>query len=304
MVRFKDIAGDDNELGTLDDQAFTLTDGGAAFTLSSGAEVSLSGDVLTYNLEGTGAYDDLLIGETALDVIGYEVSDGNGGTANGQIDATIKGSLNTLETIEASLPTGPITFSVVDELESDPPANSNAFTLTITGSDDARLNGLVIEDAYCLAIDENLITGVELEGNVFLADADSVPVGALDQIGGFGNAARDNLDLINWILNQDFGSQDNGDGLGETYTDAEIQGAIWGLTDNFIFLGGPEVGTVDNAIEIALEAQANGEGFVAGEGDIVGLFIDPTLATEQNPGHAQPFIIGVPFSDLAEECIC
>lgn len=95
---------------------------------------------------------------------------------------------------------------------------------------------------------------------------------------------------------------DNGDGTGKTYTEAEIQGAIWGLTDNIVFVASG-LGTKANAQEIYNLALANGEGFVAGEGDIVGLILDPTAAAEA-AGNKQPLIIGVEFDDLAQDCLC
>lgn len=95
---------------------------------------------------------------------------------------------------------------------------------------------------------------------------------------------------------------DNGDGTGQTYTEAEIQGAIWGLTDSIVFVN-PALGTTANAREIYNLALANGEGFEAGEGDIVGLILDPTAAAEA-AGNKQPIIIGIDWDDLAQDCLC
>ena len=46
-----------------------------------------------------------------------------------------------------------------------------------------------------------------------------------------GETISENLDMINWIINQDYENTDNGDGTGQTYTGAEVQGAIWSLTN-------------------------------------------------------------------------
>lgn len=120
----------------------------------------------------------------------------------------------------------------------------------------------------------------------------------------------ENLDLISWILNQDFNNQNNGDGDGDgkTYTDSEIQGAIWALTDGaqleqnygeidltaFSYADGvqvlPGTGTLANATEIIELAQANGEGFEAGSDDVVGMVIAPKNGD-------QPFIVGVSLSN-------
>ena len=162
----------------------------------------------------------------------------------------------------------------------------------------------MIEAAYGLAYGESIVAGASgtsidfapiLKADIYLADAVSVPLGALTE------TALDNLDLINWIINQDFGLIDNGDGtMGETYTDAEIQGAIWALTDSIVFVldGG---GTTENAQEILDMAVAGGEGFVAGVDDLVGLFVYPTgeIIGELDM-DTQPFIVAVPFDTLAD----
>lgn len=287
-------------LGAADDVSTEIGDGGTV-TLSSGATVMLTDGQLLY--DSGDAFDDVLITDTATDVFGYHVSDGAGGVGEAQVDIEIKGALNTVETIEASLP-GLACFQLIDE--NDPaPLSDEAFTIRLSGVGDERFDGMVIEEAYCLAAFEDFVAGdasapIEdaplLKANIYIAHPSEAPSGALSQ------DAVDNLDLINWILNQDFGSLDNGDGQGETYTDAEIQGAIWGLTDDIVFVadGG---GTQSNAQEILDLAVANGEGFKAGEGDVIGLILDPTSETEDQ-GHSQPFILAVAFEQLEQECVC
>ena len=58
-------------------------------------------------------------------------------------------------------------------------------------------------------------------------------------------------------------------------------------------------GDVADANAILADAIANGQDFEAQAGDIIGVFIDPTDATEDS-GHIQPFIVGVTI----DECIC
>ena len=95
---------------------------------------------------------------------------------------------------------------------------------------------------------------------------------------------------------------DNGDGKGQAYTEAEIQGAIWGLTDNIVFVN-PALGSTANTREIYNLALSHGEGFEAGEGDIVGLILDPTTAAEA-AGNKQPIIVGIEWDALAQDCFC
>ena len=288
---------------------------GQAISEGGSVEINVDGDadVITVTLsggalvvDGSAEFADLTIGSEAAVSFSYTVSDG-ANTADANVDMTFCGAKNTLETIEASLPAGEICFQLIDE-NNPSPLSDEVWTMKISGSGDARLDGLVIDEAYCLAAYADVTAGLGgtdidlapvLKGNIYLADADSIPAGALDNpvsggVGVNGEAAVDNLDLVNWILNQDF----NGQG----YTDGEIQGAIWGLMDNIVFIadGGGDVADAQEIVDLAI---ANGEGFEAAEGDIIGLFIDPTTDTE-TAGHNQPFIVGVEWTQLEEDCIC
>ena len=120
---------------------------------------------------------------------------------------------------------------------------------------------------------------------------------------------------------------DNGDGTGETYTGGEIQDAIWFLTndrpipDDTVFNPGGQANSqeiVDFALnDINMDGVADGgaEGFVAGEGDLVGVILAPALdanAVDVDTGELiplenqplQPFIVGIRFEDLEEACDC
>ena len=274
---------------------------GESVTLASGATVKLEADgTLTYD-SSTATYDvggemvaaaDLLIGEAAMESFEYSISDGEG-TGTATVDVKICGAKNTLETIEASLP-DQIFFNVE---AFDPATFPDLYTATLSGSGDARLDGLVIEAAYCLDADLTLLREVDILADVYLGTEDGVAGSSL------GAGIVEDLDVINWIINQDFGSMDNGDGTGETYTDAEIQGASWNFTNDFVFVGSGG-GTNANAQEIVDMALASpdAEGFVPGEGDLVTLVLDPVLP---NPdGHEQPFIVAGDFDSLKEDCIC
>ena len=306
---------------------------GDVVTLANGIEITINGDG-TLSIDGENAViggtatADLLAGETLSDTFEYTISDGNGGTDTANVTATFKGATDSVDKVIDSLQGvlgTEICFQITDA--TDTPDGGDLYTLQLSGTGDPRLDGLVIDEAYCLAFNEDILFGDPLEpignapllkGNVFLADDASIPAGALTGTGGNGQSATDNLDLINWILNQDFGSIDNGDGTGETYTDGEIQGAIWALTDSVLTVASGN-GTDANALEIfqfALnDANRDGvndggaEGFEVGgvnagifteNNNIVGLFIDPTTDTELL-GHSQPFMVGV---NLFEDCIC
>jgi hypothetical protein len=296
----------------VDDQALTITavngqaitEGGAAVDVN-GVLVSLVGGELVF--DGITEFADLLIGETAVRDITYTASDGLGGFDTANVEVTFCGALNTLETIANSLPsTGQFLIQNITV-----PGLINAYTMQISGTGDARLDGLTIQEAYCLdapaPFTGNLLTTADItlatEANAAAADVPN----------------PQNIDLVNWLINQDFGSQDNGDGTGDTYTDLEVQEAIWTLLNgDTFFINSPnnnfvndnengvrepgEQATLENVAEIvaAVNASTEAEGFEAGAGDLVGLIFDPTAPAQQE----QPFIVAVAFDDLAQDCIC
>lgn len=292
VVKTVDVLANDTDA---DGHALTITkvagqaiaEGGSVDV--DGVTISLVGGKLV--IDGTDAYEDLLIGQKAKVNYSYEITDGNGGSDTANLDFTFCGGKNTLDTIKASLPTGGVL-----NLAFDTSFDGEFYTVTITGTGDARFDGISFENAYCLSLYEPIGTGVAVPYNFYLAAQGSVPTGVV--------ARPQNLDMVNWILNQDFDAKDNGDGNGQTYTEAEIQGAIWGLTDGYVYVDpAANYGTTANAKEIYNLAMANGEGFVAGEGDIIGLVLDPTAAAEA-AGNKQPLIIGVEWDDLAQDCFC
>ncbi|WP_295045377.1 SdrD B-like domain-containing protein [uncultured Paracoccus sp.] len=278
-----DADGDLLTITQVDGQA--IAEGGTVDV--DGVLVSLVGGKLV--IDGSAAYADLLIGQKAQLDISYTVTDGKGGFDTANLDMDFCGAKNTLETIKASLPTGGTLV-----LSRDGTFGGDFYGVTISGTGDDRFDGKTFDSVYCVSAYEAINPNVSVPYTFYLADAASVPTGVIKYPA--------NLDMVNWILNQDFTSQDNGDSNGQTYTEAEIQGAIWGLTDNIVFVSS-SLGTNANAQEIYNLALANGEGFVAGEGDIVGLILDPTAAAEA-AGNKQPLIVGIDWDDLAQDCLC
>ncbi len=288
-----DVLGNDTDpdsdvltITAIDGQAIVI---GGSVTLASGAVVTLNADAtLSYDLSGDGdEFDALEIGQTSADQFSYTVEDGAGGSTSALVDVEIHGALNTLGTIAATLPAD-MTFTLDGFFVAD------AWTATLSGSGDPRFDGLQIGDAYCLETHNVFQTGVPIDANVFMGTDDLINPSL------FTNDVVGNLDMINWIMNQHFTTVDNGDGGGTTYTDAEIQGAIWGLTDNIVFVADvPGNGTNANAQEIFNLAQANGEGFTPGEGDIFTIVLDPL----QGQVNQQAFIVGLPFDDFTQDCL-
>lgn len=268
-----------------------------------GVFVTLTDGKLTFDAED--ALVDLDIGEEVTINYSYTVEDGNGGSDMANIAATFCGTAETVAEICASLPDS-TSYQIVTGIPdlTDPTTWSDiAFDIQLSGSGDARLDGVVFTEAYCLSFDDPAVGGAIFEeapvwtADLYCADPAELPSGLFndDQVGSNGEAAVDNLDLINFILNQDY--TDNG------YTGFEVQSAVWALTDDFDFTSFldfyDQFGDAADVEAILADAIANGEGFEAGAGDVVGLIVDPNPATEEN---SQPFIIGVEFDSL--DCLC
>ena len=287
-----------------------IIEGGAAIDIDGVAVSLVSGNLV---FDGSAAYADLLFGESASKAFTYTVSDGNGGSSTADAAVTFNGATDTLAKVEAQITNDVMGLQVIaEDYYVGNGVGDGAFTVKLSNA--GELDGIHAE-AYCLDIfaplmpsgfgtniDDAFLTGAlaTIAHTDFLTDDQEEFLGT----GGInGQSAADNLDLINWIINQDFEEVDNGDGNAETYTGAEVQGAIWALTngdtlEDFGEPGGvfvnPLFGSVDNAQEIVDLALANGEGFEAGEGDVVGVYIDPVTT----PGFTQPFIVAI---DLYED---
>jgi hypothetical protein len=83
----------------------------------------------------------------------------------------------------------------------------------------------------------------------------------------------ENLDLVNWILNQGFVGQPSlCDGI---YTYGDVQRAIWVLVEDNPSASGLDSWSQCRVDEILAAAYANGEGFEPGCGDIIGVILAP-----------------------------
>ena len=288
-----------------------ITEGGAPVVIGGVAITLVAGELC---FDGSSAYADLVAGENDTVSFTYTVSDGEN-TAEADVDVTFKGATDTVEKVKAELPEIASVQIIQESSDVGNGVSSDAFTIQFTDAGD--LNG-VFENAYCVDFFDPIdvgghgtsISDAPLVGaNLTIATADCLTDEQAAELGSGGvngESAVDNLDLINWIINQDFENTDNGDGAATNYTDAEIQGAIWALTngdtlEGFGVPGGVFVegglGTASNGQEILDLAIANGEGFVAGEGDLVGVLVDPVSPDSS----VQPFIVAM---DLYEECVC
>ncbi|EBA11901.1 SdrD B-like domain-containing protein [Roseobacter sp. CCS2] len=301
-----DAAGGTVALATVNGVNLTI---GESTTLESGAVVTLNNDgTLDYDstnavIDGVAAAD-MLIGDTFNDSFAYTISDGLGETDDGQVAVEVKGVLNTVDTIAETLPTEATTTQGGFRV-------GLGYSTTIDGTGDSRLDGLFIESAYCIEREEDFVADVAVSMDIAVGSEGSVDDAA------FSNNLVDNLDAINWLLNQDFTNQSNGDTSGATagrnYTEAEIQHAIWGLTDGnsefkiATFFGSFYNGTQENVDELLALALEQGEGYEAGEGDLLTLILDPTdvqAGVSEDEDYDQAFIVTVSFDDFMQDAVC
>jgi uncharacterized repeat protein (TIGR01451 family) len=112
-------------------------------------------------------------------------------------------------------------------------------------------------DGYCIDTDRGIGTSGTWTAKVF-SSYESLP----STLTGTGNIEKpENLDLLNWIINQNFIGKTASDNAG-TFTYGDVQRAIWALIDDVN--GTSRLGSWSQAKadQIIALAQANGEGFV------------------------------------------
>jgi hypothetical protein len=131
--------------------------------------------------------------------------------------------------------------------------------VTVTGG--TTLDG--IYPGWCVNTGINIEKCRDYLAAVYSSCGD-IPPGAIDH--------PENLDLVNWIINQNFVGQQGSNGA---YTYGDVQRAIWRLVDD-----DPEhetyTGYDESRVgEILAAAYENGEGFVPGPGDLVAIVLVP-----------------------------
>ncbi|EAQ01932.1 hypothetical protein OB2597_00905 [Pseudooceanicola batsensis HTCC2597] len=301
LANDSDPNGDTLTITHVDGQA--ITEGGEV-TTSAGTLVKLLGGMLV--VDGEDAYEDLDIAEHAMEDISYTVSDGMGGSATANLEMTFCGDANTVESFVGYMPET-VSYKVADGLRNDP-YEDVGYDILITESDNGRLDGVEFTAAYCLDFNRSITTGAdydsaaELDGDMFVFNDDTASSVLLASQNGVNGAALDNVNEINWILNQDFESDGTGSVDGK-FSGWEVQYAIWELTNNFpsdaALNATPSNGQVEDVDYIVSRAISEGYDFEAGVGDIIGLVITPDPVTAQN---AQPFLVGVEFETY--DCLC
>ena len=84
----------------------------------------------------------------------------------------------------------------------------------------------------------------------------------------------ENLDLVNWIINQNYVGRQSPGGYG-AYTYGDVQRSIWTLLENVLIDNELGVWHSDRVNEIVSAALAKGDGFVPAAGQKVAVVLDP-----------------------------
>jgi len=254
---------------------------GESITLDSGAVVTLNADG-TVEYDGIAAFADLPIGMMDTDSFEYTIEDDNGGSDDGAVDVTVCGALNTKETISASLPqSGNI------EISFPQPANDQTYQVTITNS--GQLDG--VYDGWCIDKDGALVFQTTLDGDWYSSTSEA-DLDELEANGQLPAGAGDNMDQVNWIIN-------NTDDLyTDGFTQNQIQLAIWQLTDGFIDANPVTATAQQDIVDQAVE------GYMPEEGGLFGVIFAPTDDSQTFGERGQTFIVAVPWEALEEDCIC
>jgi hypothetical protein len=249
------------------------------------AEIAAEADILTSEIEvaGIDEGDDALQMNAESEILVKRPSKNSGLTFNTASKSQSTQCEADIEGLVASLPE---TVSV--NINSKPGDNAY-FNIDILDTNLAATN----VPAWCIDVDLGL--GVEGPLDFSVYSSYDVPEGKYEN--------PQNFDLVNWILNQDYVGKESASG--GTYTFGQVQWAIWELLDDrncisCTFLTNPtgewrnDPTNITKGQEIVDAAQANGEGFVPGCGELLGVVLDPA--------GKQPIMIGKEVPAKEEEC--
>ena len=126
--------------------------------------------------------------------------------------------------------------------------------------------------AWCVDVANSLAAGECFDANVYSSYAgDLILGGVVDR--------PENFDLINWILNEDFVGKLSKNSPDYNYTMGDVQWAMWQLIDDnncgsCTYLV-PWDQTTTRGMEIVDMAEANGEEYEPGAGDVLAIVLDP-----------------------------
>ena len=264
------VLEDETEVG----EVVVVNEGGMVTVLYNITEEGwcLNDTQLHVGLDGIpAAFDDFLYQHDDLDCITGDMFEVEG-AAGEDLYVAIRAGVHQDAGIDHSLLT---TFSgqVIEEVVHN--GSDSYFNTTVSGD----LNGTF--DGFCIDTSRNISTGPVYNSNVISSYDPNFPEGLIDY--------PENLDLINYIINQDYPAHG--------YTYGDVQRAIWTIIDDKVSHSGLGEWSQDRADEIIAEAEANGEGYVPDcDGGVVAIVLQPV--TPNGKTTAQVTIIEVPMAAI------
>jgi hypothetical protein len=143
-----------------------------------------------------------------------------------------------------------------------PVAGGEAYFPTVTVSGGTVLDGTY--DGWCLDTNNVIYQNTTYTGDVYSSYEDLT--GKVDH--------PENMDLVNWIINQGFvGTASSG--CGGIYTYGDVQRAIWELVEDTPSTSGLSSWSQCRVNEIKAAAYANGEGFEPDCNDYIAVVLEP-----------------------------
>ncbi len=152
-------------------------------------------------------------------------------------------------------------------IRSTRPQQDNYWETTVTNG--GALNGTY--DAWCVDTDRNMSANTNYTADVY-SSYDAAAAGFVE--------FPENLDQVNWILNQEFIGQGS-TSCGGTYTFGDIQRSIWSLIEDNLSGAGLGSWSQCRVDQILSLAAASGEGFEPSCMEQIAVMLVPTSANAQ-----------------------
>jgi hypothetical protein len=184
-----------------------------------------------------------------------------------------------LGAFSAALPQGTVDMTVAF------PGGDSYFNTTISGG--GELDG--VYNGFCVDTSRTISPGQTYTADV-VSSYDPAAATLVDK--------PENLDLVNYIVNQGYVGQTSPSGGSYTYGD--VQRAIWGLVDDSQSTAGLGSWSQARVDEILADALANGEGFVPECDGSVAVILNPIR--EDGSTGAQITIAQVTFAEVGIGC--
>ncbi|MEJ2251160.1 MAG: hypothetical protein P8Y97_16095 [Candidatus Lokiarchaeota archaeon] len=142
---------------------------------------------------------------------------------------------------------------------------------------------------WCIDTDNVIYQNTQYQADIY-SSYENLPEGLVEY--------PENLDLVNWIINQEYVGQQS-PGCSGIYTYGDVQRAIWELIEDVPSTSGLEAWSQCRVNEILATAYINGEGFEPDCGDVIAIILAP-FNNQQTP--MQTVIAQVTLIDVNVPC--